>query len=248
MGLIWLVLWLMFYQPPHRSRFVTREEYDYLKDRVQPPSEAAPSRTSFREWIGLLRQRGCYPLILARFFTDPVIYFLSFWLPEYLQKERGFDLAMVGRYAWVPFLFGDIGYLTGGWVSGRLLRRGWPLAKARGALLLAAACLTPCAIFAPRVPGAGMAIALTCAVTFAHALWISNLLTLPTDLFPASRVGAVSGWSGMGGALGGVLANLATGWIVQHFSYTPVFTAAGLVHPLGFLIVLFLLLRRLPVR
>jgi Kef-type K+ transport system membrane component KefB len=41
----------------------------------------------------------------------------------------------------------------------------------------------------------------------------------------------------MGGAVGGVLANLGTGWLVSHFSYTPVFLMAGLMHPLSMAIV-----------
>ena len=50
------------------------------------------------DWKRVIAMRECYTLILARFFTDPVIYFVIFWLPEYLRKERGFDLAMVGKY------------------------------------------------------------------------------------------------------------------------------------------------------
>lgn len=49
------------------------------------------------------------------------------WNDRQVGLERGFDLAMVGRYAWVPVLFGDIGYVLGGWLSGRLMRAGWPL-------------------------------------------------------------------------------------------------------------------------
>ena len=65
-----------------------------------------------------MKTRECYTLTLARFFTDPVIYFVIFWLPEYLRKERHFDLAMVGQYASVPFVFGGIAYLDGWWVIG----------------------------------------------------------------------------------------------------------------------------------
>jgi hypothetical protein len=43
----------------------------------------------------------------------------------------------------------------------------------------------------------------------------------------------VTGFSGMGGAVGGALANLGTGFIVTHFSYAPVFLLAGLMHPLS---------------
>jgi ACS family hexuronate transporter-like MFS transporter len=224
LGLVWLVFWLNLYQPPHLNRFLRAEEYAAIKDRVRPPAETVPAARGTVSWRRVLSLRGCYTLVIARFFTDPVIYFVIFWLPEYLQKERGFDLAMVGKYAWVPFIFGDIGYITGGWLSGKFV------------LILGACCL-PVAILAPMVPSAALAIAATCFLTFGHALWISNLLTLPTDLFPASEVGTASGLTGMGGAIGGVLANLGTGYLVSRFSYAPVFWIAGLMHPLSCVIV-----------
>jgi ACS family hexuronate transporter-like MFS transporter len=244
MGFVWLVLWLFLYQPPHLSRFITEREWNFLKGRVRPPEEAVPVRSPKGEWLRVLRMRECYSLVIARFFTDPVVYFVIFWLPEYLQKERGFDLAMVGKYAWVPFIFGDIGYVTGGWVSGFLIRHGWKWIRARSLVLVAGAVVMPVAVIAPRLPQAWMAIAVICVVTLGHALWISNLLTLPTDMFPATHVGTASGLSGMGGAIGGMLANLGTGYVVQHYSYTPVFLMAGLMHPLAFTLVYGLLLRR----
>lgn len=75
-------------------------------------------------WLGVLTSRAGFVLILARFLADPVIYFVIFGLPDYLEKERGFDLKTVGRYAWVPYAFGGIAYLVGGWLSGRLMRAG----------------------------------------------------------------------------------------------------------------------------
>lgn len=165
--------------------------------------------------------RECYTLILARFFTDPVIYFVIFWLPEYLQKERGFDLAMVGKYAWVPFIFGDIGYLLGGWLSGRLMQAGWSLPRARRFVMYLGATCMPVAIAAPLVPSATMAIGATCFLTFGHALWVANIQTLPTDLFRSSEVGSATGFSGMGGAIGGIFANLGTGYIAGELFLRP---------------------------
>jgi ACS family hexuronate transporter-like MFS transporter len=241
LGLVWLVAWLILYQPPHRNRWLRRDEYDALKDHVRPPEETAPAAANSVDWRKVIRMRGCYSLILARFFTDPVIYFVIFWLPEYLRRERGFDLAMVGRYAWVPFIFGDIGYVLGGWLSGRLIQNGWALPRARKFVMLVGAAVMPVAILAPLVPEAWMAIAATCFLTFGHAFWVSNLQTLPTDLFRGGEVGTASGFTGMGGAIGGMLANLGTGWIVARFSYAPVFLMAGLMHPLSIALVYWLL-------
>ncbi|MEJ1937550.1 MFS transporter, partial [Nostoc sp. NIES-2111] len=73
-GLLWLLLWWrIYYTPAH-----------VYGERAQ-----AGKRRSMREIFGT---RACWTLCLARFFTDPVIYFVIFWLPEYLGKERGFSL------------------------------------------------------------------------------------------------------------------------------------------------------------
>jgi ACS family hexuronate transporter-like MFS transporter len=224
LGLVWLAAWLAIYRTPASSMDGT-------------PRGAAPAP----DWRRLLRSRECLALVLARFLTDPVIYFVIFWLPEYLRKERGFDLAMIGQFAWMPFLFGDVGYVLGGWLSGKLAERGFPLRQARKTAMLVGACLLPAAAIAPLAPSAGFAIAATCVVVLGHAIWITNLLTLPADLFPAHEVGTATGLSGTGGAVGGMLANLAIGYVVSRFSYLPVFLIAAVLHPLGWLLIHFLL-------
>jgi ACS family hexuronate transporter-like MFS transporter len=229
-GFIWLCAWLILYQPPDKNRWLSSDEYRRLKPLLPPPEEARPASPNM--WK-LARTRGCWTLILTRFFTDPVIYFVIFWLPEYLRKERHFDLAMVGRYSWVPFLFGGLGYLFGGWLSGWLMGRGWPLPKARKFVMAMGAALMPVAMCAPFVPTAALAIGATCFITTGHALWVANLQTLPSDLYHGNEIGTVTGLSGSGGAIGGMLAQLGTGYLVVHFSYAPVFLLAGLMHPLS---------------
>jgi ACS family hexuronate transporter-like MFS transporter len=224
-GLVWLAFWWMIYETPR----------DYAEAERKA---AVPGKT---DWKHIITRRACWTLIIARFFTDPVIYFVIFWLPEYLRKERSFDLAMVGRYSWVPYIFGGIAYVVGGWLSARLVRAGWPLLSARKFVMLLGAIFMPVALAAPFVPSAWMAIAATCFLTFGHGFWVSNLQALPTDLFRGSEVGTASGFTGMGGAIGGMLAQLGTATLVTKFSYAPVFVLAGLMHPLSAAIVYALL-------
>jgi ACS family hexuronate transporter-like MFS transporter len=236
-GLMWLVFWLLLYDPPHRNRFLRPEEYLAFRDDVLPPEQTQAAPAAKVDWSRVVRTRACIAVSVARALTDPVIYFVIFWLPKYLEKERHFDLAMVGRYSWVPFIFGGIGYLVGGWLSGWLFERGWTLLNARKmAMAIGAACL-PVAIAAPHVPTAALAIGATCFLTLGHGFWVANLQTLPTDLFPGYEVGTVSGFSGMGGSLVGMIANLGTGYVVSRFSYSPVFLVAGLMHPTAMVII-----------
>lgn len=231
-GFVWLVAWLVLYDPPHRNRWITEAEFAGLQPHLPPSVESAPAKEKM-DVVHVFAARGCWSLTVARFFTDPVIYFVIFWLPEYLRSERHFDLQMVGQYAWVPFVFGGIGYVLGGWLSAYFMRKGWSLPRSRKFVMLLGACCLPVAIVAPFVPAAWMAIAATCFVTFGHAFWVSNLQALPTDLFRGREVATASGFTGMGGAIGGALAQLGTGYLVAHFSYAPVFIIAGFMHPLS---------------
>jgi MFS transporter, ACS family, hexuronate transporter len=232
-GIGWLGLWMLLYQPPHKNRWLSEREYASIKPLLPPPEETRPAASERIHWLQLLRARACWTLILTRFFTDPVIYFVIFWLPEYLRKERAFNLAEVGKYSWVPFAVGGIGYVLGGWLSGYLMTAGWTLPRARKFVMALGAAVMPVAILAPFVPTAALAIAATCFITFGHGLWVANLQTIPTDLFRGPEIGTVTGFSGSGGAIGGMLASLGTGYIVTHFTYAPIFLLAGLMHPLS---------------
>jgi len=232
-GLAWLAVWMFLYNPPAINRWLSEREYAGFRAQIVP----VPEQTQKVDWWKVVSSRDCVALTLARTFTDPVIYFVIFWLPEYLQKERHFDLAMVGKYSWVPFIFGGIGYMLGGYLSGWLMQRGVSMPKARKRIMLIGAMCLPVAIAAPFVPTAALAIGATCFITFGHGFWVANLQTLPTDLFPGHEVGTVSGFSGMGGALGGMVTNLGTGYVVSHFSYAPIFLLAGIMHPLSMIIV-----------
>ncbi len=242
-GLIWLLFWWVLYQPPHRNRWLGEKEAAELK--AAGVTSEAPAAQARVDWWRVLRSRPCVTLILVRFLTDPVIYFVIVWFPAYLQKERGFDLAMIGKYAWVPFVFGDFGYVFGGWLSGRMMRKGWSLARSRKIAMTAGAALLPIAALTPLVPSATLAIAATSIAVFGHAVWVANLLTLPADMFRQSEVGTAAGFSGMGGAIGGALANLVTGFIIARFTYLPIFIWAGVMHPLSLVLLWFMLPARL---
>ena len=244
LGVILLLAWLSLYQTPQQNRWLAEGERRSLVASTAPPVGAGAGPEGGRLRVDDLRRPECYTLVLARFFPNPVIYFLEFWVPSYLHKARGFDLAMIGKYAWVPFVFGYVGYMGGGWLSGRLLRAGMTLAKARKSAMAVGALLVPAAMLVPLAPNAALALAALCLVVFGHAVWVTNLLTLPADLFPGAEVGTASGFTGMGGALGGIITSLGIGFVLSHFSYTPLFLCAGLMHPLSLLLVWWLLPER----
>jgi ACS family hexuronate transporter-like MFS transporter len=72
---------------------------------------------------------------------------------------------------------------------------------------------------------------------------------MPSDYFPPSAVGAVTGMGGAGAGLGAILMTQATGFVVDRFgSYTPILIAAGVLPIVGTAVLFWLGGRIRPVR
>jgi ACS family hexuronate transporter-like MFS transporter len=251
LGFIWLVLWLALYQTPDRHKWLSASERKLISDgpRTSVAEESSATEMSIR-WRELLRYRQVWAIVLARFFTDPIWWLYISWLPKYLADARGFSLTKIGLFAWVPYAAADAGSLSGGWLSGYLIGRGWSVDRARKIVIALAAMLMPAGIFAAFADDAMVALALIGVVLFGFQVWINNVQTLPSDFFPARAVASVAGLGGTGAGIGSMLFIFGTGWAVDHFSYAPVLVVAGLLAPLGTL-VLFLLaghIKRVPLK
>jgi ACS family hexuronate transporter-like MFS transporter len=162
------------------------------------------------------------------------------WLPLYLFNARGFDLKKIGMFAWLPFLTADVGSLLGGWLSGHLISRGWSIDRARKAVIVASAFCMTAGIPAAFASDAFVALGFISVVTFGFQAWINNVQTLPSDFFPQQAVGAVAGLGGVGAGIGSIIYVLATGWVVDHFSYNPILIIASLLPILGTMILFIL--------
>jgi MFS transporter, ACS family, hexuronate transporter len=220
LGFVWLAGWLLIYrQPPE----------------VLPAPPTQP-RIPGRKLLLLPQTWG---LLFAKFFSDPVWWFYLFWLPKYLVEQRHFSMIQMGMLAWLPYLTADLGAFGGGIASGWLIKNGHDPVRARRMALL------PCALIMPisfLVPGSSstMALVLISIVTFAHMAWKTNLMTLTNDIYPVGVVGSVSGIIAFGSGIGSTLFTNLTGQVVQHHSYTAIFVIMGVMHPLSYLFVRFL--------
>jgi len=67
--------------------------------------------------------------------------------------------------------------------------------------------------------------------------------TLPSDCFPRQDVGSVFGIGGTSAGIASMLFTLLVGFIVDRFSYTPVFIMVGLMAPLAAILLLVIMRR-----
>jgi ACS family hexuronate transporter-like MFS transporter len=208
-GLVWLAAWWRLYYTPAGA-----------------PNEAIVKPVS--PWP-LFRTRFVWSFTLSKVFIDPVWYFYIFWFPEYLRRARGFDLAAIGRYAWIPFLAADIGNLAGGWLSGELIRRGVSLNVARKSAVTVFALLMTSAIPAVLAADARLAIAMVAVASLGYTGALANMMAFPADVYPKHVVASVYGLASMGSGFGGMVFAPLTGRVIDRYSYVPVFFAFGLM-------------------
>jgi ACS family hexuronate transporter-like MFS transporter len=224
-GTFCLLAWWFFYRVPREHSWVNAGELAIIEG---DPEEKTSARVS---WGRALRIRQTYGFALAKFFSDPVWWFYLTWLTLYFKEARRLSLEQIGWALPFIYLMADFGSVAGGWVSGFLIRRGWPNGKARKVTMGCFALCMPVAATAVAAPETWMAVALISLATAAHQGWSANLYTTVSDVFPKSAVASVTGIGGFLGGLGGVIFTaLLPGYVVTHFGYFPLFVMMGSLH------------------
>lgn len=217
-GVVWVAIWLLIRKPGREA-----------------PVGAVPSprRTSF---LTILKNKHALVFIIIRFLLDPVVYFIMFWVPKYLNEERHVSFERIGELFWIPFLALGLSNIAGGWFSDRLVALRFSINAARKTVMGVAAFLTLCVLFITSVSSPELAVALMALFMFAHGFWITNYITSISDVFGANGTATVVGLSGTAGALSGLLINPLIGLVVQQYSYSPLWFVAGLLYPMAFII------------
>ncbi len=232
-GFAWLALWLLLYRRPEQHPNLSPKELAFIQadDKTEPPAEKIP-------WSALLRYRQTWAFFLGKMLTDPVWWFYLYWLPGYLNKERGLTALDASVMLFWPYLAADFGSIFGGWFSGHLIKRGWSVGRARRFAMGLFAVFMPGAIFAVMTDSFAVALTLISLATGAHQAWSCNLFTIVSDLFPKRAVASIAGLGSLGGALGGMLMTLVAGGVLQWFgTFTPLFMFAGLMHVTAWFII-----------
>jgi MFS transporter, ACS family, hexuronate transporter len=208
-GLVWLAFWWKMYYTPER------------------PADAPPEKPI--PVARLIRSRFVVAFTASKIFLDPVWYFYIFWFPKYLRTVRHFDLATIGKVAWIPFLVAGFGNLLGGMLSSALLKRGASVTVARKSAVTFFAALMLSAIPAVLSKETWLAVVFVSIAMLGYTGALANMLTIPSDVFPKNAVASVYGLASMGSGFGGMLFTLITGLVVERWSYTPAFIGFGIL-------------------
>jgi ACS family hexuronate transporter-like MFS transporter len=208
LGFAWLTLWWIVYDSPQRHASVTPSELAYIESDPQDPPVKVP-------WLDLLAHRQTWVFIVGMSLSSPIWWFYLFWAAGFFHDKFGIDLKGLGLPLVTVYLMADFGSIGGGWLSGRLIKRGWTVNAARKtAMLVCALCVTP--VFAAAlVDNAWIAILLIGLAATAHQGFSANLYTLVSDMAPRNVISSIVGLGGMAAGFAAVGFQRMTGRILD---------------------------------
>jgi MFS transporter, ACS family, hexuronate transporter len=244
LGILWLILWRMFYHSPESHPRLEATERALIEsgDTLPSFSSAAASKLG---WRGLLKLPQTWGTIIAKTFTDPVFFFVTDWFPIYLVA-KGIALRNGLIAIWIPFVAADLGNFFGGGASGYLIKRGWPLGQARKAVVVFGGIGVTMLIPTVLTTNLYLITVLFAAATFCYASFTTIANVLPADLYYSDSVASVSGFSGTGAGIGTIIAFELIGHVSDArraagtHAFDPIIIIAGLVPFIGMLLVLLL--------
>ncbi len=223
-GLLWVVLWVIFYHDPKSHPCLSPAERSFIRSgQTHAPAE----RKRASRWT-LLRSRYLWGLMAARFFGAPAWATFSFWIPIYLATVRDMSLKEIALFAWMPFLAADLGSIIGGYLCPIFMRHfGVSLITSRKLVVATGAVL----MFGPSCIGLAsdkyVAVALFCIGGFAHQVLSGALITLAADVFPRNEAATASGLTGSAAWLAQALFSLVIGALASRIGYDPLFVMLG---------------------
>ncbi|MEO7720212.1 MAG: MFS transporter [Capsulimonas sp.] len=235
LGLIWIVAWMLIYDHPETHPRLSSAEREY----IQQGSPAATETTAAVSWAALLRYRATWAYMIAGLLAGPVWWFYLFWLPDFLQTRFHLTLTETGFRVGVVYAMAVVGSIGGGWLSGKLLSRGWSLNAARKtALLVCAVCVLP-VFAAASVANSWVTVMLVGLAAAAHQGWSANLYTFVSDTMSKRAVSSVVGLGGFVSGIASVFNAQVVGHVltITHNNYLPIFVWASTMYVFSWLFI-----------
>jgi len=242
-GFVWLIFWRIFYEIPSKHKKVTKAEYEFIHSDAEEVTVGTDIEQKIR-WVKLLGIPQTWTFVVGKFLTDPIWYFFLFWLPSYFSSTFNLDLKKPSLPLVIVYTATTFGSIGGGYLSSWLIKKGWPIFKARKtAMFIFAICVIPI-ITARFATNIWQAVGLISLAAAAHQAWSATIFTTASDMFPKRAVSSIVGIGGMAGSVGGIFFPGLIGFVLEtnkqagHIlvGYNIIFTICGFAYLLAWII------------
>jgi MFS transporter, ACS family, hexuronate transporter len=219
-GLIALTAWLLLARGIKFNDAAEDETLDYNDD-------AAP-------YGPILRERRTWAICIAKAISDATWWFINFWLADYYRKQYGLTTEQLAVPLAIAFAGSALGALAAGWISTRLLERGWSVNRVRKSVMLVSALIVLPLPLVLQI-NAFWPVAIMMGVVMAgHQGFSLSIFSTITDVVPRAKVGRVTAFGAFCGNMGGAGIVKLTGILVAGgYGFMPLFLFAAVSYLLA---------------
>ena len=243
-GMVWALVWYIYYRDPQDHKGVDQSELEHIKEGggiiESKVRKDLNTKFSWREIVDAVSYRKLWGLYIGQFCIGAVSIFFLTWFPTYLVKYRGLDFIKSGFLASVPFLAAFVGVLLSGFLSDYLVRKKYSVETARKTPVLIGIVLSMSLI------GANYTDSTFFIITFLTIAFLGNGLASITWVFvsllaPRHMIGLVGGVFNFIGGLSAIVIPFTIGLLVDEKDFSPALFFIGAVTIIGFLSFLFVI-------
>ena len=241
-GMLWSVVWYIFYRDPDQHKTVSESELKLISDGggfTQKKKEAVvKEKFNWNDFYEAFKHRKLWGIYIGQFCMGSMSIFFLTWFPTYLVEYRGLDFIQSGFLASIPFLAAFCGVLLAGFSSDYLIKKGKSPEFARKLPVLIGLSLSTLII------GANFTDSTFYIILFLTIAFFGNGLASITWIFvsliaPKRIIGLVGGVFNLIGGLSAVIVPSAIGFLVQDGDFSPALFFIGTLTLIGFLSFLF---------
>jgi sugar phosphate permease len=209
-----IISWRYVVDKPEQFPGISAEEIQQIKaDREADEAASANLESSIApktSFWDLMKEPRIWVMFFGVFFLTVPIWGYMTWLPTYLVKVRGMNLTRMAIAASIPFFVATVGMLLSGWMSDKLFR-GRRRYLVVAAELVGAVCL----YLFYTTPNAEYALLFQSLAAGFLFMALGSIWALPVIYLPENLMGSGSGFVNTGGQLGGLVAPLAIGMVID---------------------------------
>ena len=231
-GFIWMTLWRVFYDKPHRHPKVNRAELLYIQQDDEEGSvrEVVEVGTLPREIVvtpgkgaGItfrqaFRYKQTWAFAVGKFMSDGVWWFFMFWMPAYLSSVYGLDSTQSAPQIFVLYTITFLS-IAGGYLPTYFVdKKGMNPYDGRMRSMLIFAFFPLLTLLAQPLGGYSvwLPVIIIGIAGAAHQAWSANIFSTIGDMFPKHAIGTITGIGGMAGGIGSFLINIGSGTLFDY--------------------------------
>jgi MFS transporter, ACS family, hexuronate transporter len=182
----------------------------------------------------ILTERRTWAIVIAKALSDATWWLINFWLPDFYRKTYGLSTEDLAVPLAIAFLGSGSGALFAGWISTRLLERGWSVNRVRKTVMLTSALIVLPLPLVLQLNSFWPVAIMMGVVMAGHQGFSLSIFSTITDVVPRSKVGRVTAFGAFMGNMGGALIQLVTGAVLTAgLGFTPLFLFAAVSYLLA---------------